>query len=184
MVHLVRRQYEAAIRLLTRAQPVLLLIVRLYWGYQFFLAGRGKLLNIERTAGFFESLNIPLPLANAYLAGATECFGGLLLLLGCASRVTTIPLIFTMLVAYATAHAQELRSLFSHPDAFVTAPPFLFLLAATLVLVFGPGRFSIDGLIEQYVLRRPEPTTDAGVAAARQVVTAPIAGASRCRSPN
>lgn len=135
------------VRGLDRMQPVLLFALRLYWGYQFFITGRGKLLNIERTAAFFESIDIPLPLVNAYAAGITECLGGLLLLIGLGSRLAVIPLVVTMLVAYATAHRQELMSLFSNPDAFVTAPPFLFLLVSLIVFVFGPGRLSLDALV-------------------------------------
>jgi putative oxidoreductase len=154
MLQHIRRLYEKEIQLLTHVQPVLLFTIRLYWGYQFFLAGRGKLMNIERTTGFFESLHIPLPLLNAYMAGVTECFGGLLLLLGLASRVTTIPLIVTMCVAYATAHTAKLGGLFNNTDAFVMAPPFLFLLASIMILVFGPGWISVDGLIQHFVLRK------------------------------
>lgn len=128
-----------------RTQPFLLLGIRLFWGYQFFLAGRGKLLNIDRTASFFQSLEIPLPMLNAYAAGMTECFGGLLLLIGLGTRLVSIPLIFTMLVAYATAHRTELLGIVSNPDAFVSAPPFLFLYAATIAIVFGPGWISVDG---------------------------------------
>lgn len=160
------RLYRLLSQNLDRLQPVLLLALRLYWGYQFFLTGRGKLLNIERTAGFFESIEIPFPLANAYAAGITECLGGLLLLVGLGSRIAAIPLTFTMLIAYATAHRTELMSLFSNPDAFVTAPPFLFLFASLIVLVFGPGRLSLDQLVVPRLLDRnsasakqPGPTT-------------------------
>lgn len=142
-----RSLHRTEVAIAARLQHVFLLIVRLYWGWQFFIAGRGKLLNIERTAEFFDGLGIPLPTLNACMAGSVECFGGLLLLLGLASRITTIPLIGTMCVAYATAHVDQLRSLFSNPDAFVTAAPFLFLLAALTVLLFGPGVFSLDYLI-------------------------------------
>ncbi|HVC94567.1 MAG TPA: hypothetical protein VND64_12790 [Pirellulales bacterium] len=38
---------------------------------------------------------------------------GLLLLLGAASRVVTIPLIITMFVAYSTQHIDELRTLWT-----------------------------------------------------------------------
>ncbi len=148
-----RSLHRTEVAIAARLQHVFLLMVRLYWGWQFFIAGRGKLLNIERTAGFFDSLDIPLPTLNAYMAGSVECFGGLLLLLGLASRITTIPLIGTMCVAYVTAHAAELRSLFSNPDAFVTAAPFLFLLAALIVLLFGPGVFSLDYLIGRRLLQ-------------------------------
>lgn len=157
------RNYDRLQRGLDRLQPVLLLAVRLYWGWQFFLAGRGKLLNIERTAGFFESIDIPLPLANAYAAGITECFGGLLLLVGLASRIASLPLLFTMSIAYVTAHREQLLSAFSNSDAFVTAPPFLFLLASLVVLVFGPGPLSLDRLIAQFRVRRSVTANDAPV---------------------
>lgn len=159
-----RRFYVAEISILNRVQPLLLLAVRLYWGYQFFQTGRGKLMNIDRTAGFFESLHIPMPLMNAYMAGMTECIGGLLMLLGVASRITSIPLAVTMLVAYATAHTTEFRGLLSNPDAFVSAPPFLFLLASLLVLVFGPGNMSLDGLFRKFVLGESSSVCHAPVA--------------------
>jgi putative oxidoreductase len=155
MLTQIQKLYALEVRMITYLQPWLLLVIRVYWGYQFFLTGRGKLLNIERTAAYFDSLHLPMPLANAYAAGATECLGGLCLLLGLASRVTTLPLIVTMLVAYATAHAEELAGVFRNPDAFVSAPPFLFLLASTLVLVFGPGALSADGVLGSIGSERP-----------------------------
>ena len=77
----------------------------------------------------------------------TECFGGLFLLLGLFSRLVTVPMIFTMVIAYATAESAALKSIWSDPDKFVSAAPFLFLLACVIVLVFGPGIFSADWLI-------------------------------------
>jgi putative oxidoreductase len=89
------------------------------------------------------------------MAGATECLGGLLLLAGVASRITTIPLIGTMLVAYATAHRESVMHLFSNPDEFVTQAPFLFLFASLIVLIFGPGPLSLDGLAVRLKLFEP-----------------------------
>ena len=109
-------------------QAPLLFALRVYFFWQLFLAGKGKLLNIERTAEFFDSLNIPMPLLNAYLAGATECFGGLLLVVGLARALVAIPVAFTMIVAYVTADYEALTSIFSDPDKFVAAAPFPFLL--------------------------------------------------------
>lgn len=125
-------------------QSPLLLVIRLYWGLSFAQTGWGKLMNLDRTAGFFESINIPLPKLNAIAAGSTEFLGGLLLALGLFARPAAVPLLFTMIVAYATAHREELAALFSEPDKFVTAAPFLFLLASLVVLVFGPGKLSLD----------------------------------------
>lgn len=144
------RYYLAWRGSLVRLQPVLLLAIRLYWGWQFFLTGRGKLMHIERTAEFFDALGIPLPLVNAYAAGTVECVGGLLLLVGAASRLVAVALAGTMLVAYVTAHGDQLGGLFTDPDAFVSAPPFLFLLASLIVLLFGPGLISADGLIARW----------------------------------
>ena len=128
-------------------QSPLLLVIRLYWGWQFAQTGWGKLTHLERTAGYFESLDIPLPKVNAIMAGSTECLGGVLLALGLFARPASVPLIFTMLVAYWTADREALMSITSDPDKFVTATPFLFLFASLLVLAFGPGKLSLDALL-------------------------------------
>jgi putative oxidoreductase len=78
--------------------------------------------------------------------GSTECLGGLLLLLGLYSRFASVALIGVMCVAYATAESEALHAIFSDPDKFVSADPFLFLYASVLVFAFGPGKFSIDAL--------------------------------------
>ena len=128
-------------------QSPLLLVIRLYWGWQFAQTGWGKLTHLERTAGYFESLDIPLPKVNAIMAGSTECLGGVLLALGLFARPASVPLIFTMLVAYWTADREAVVSITSDPDKFVTATPFLFLFASLLVLAFGPGKLSLDALL-------------------------------------
>ena len=125
----------------------LLLVIRLFWGWQFFLTGRGKLGDLPKVTEFFASLSIPFPMANAILAGTTECIGGLFLMLGLASRLTALPLIFTMIIAYLTADSEAAKAIFSDPDTFTSAAPFLFGFAAILVLAFGPGKFSLDHLL-------------------------------------
>ena len=136
-------------------QSPLLLAIRLYWGWQFFQTGKGKLMNLDRITEFFQSLHIPMPKLNACLAGGTECFGGLLLLLGLGSRLVSLPLIFTMIIAYVTADLDKVKAIFSDPDKFVTAAPFLFMFAAVIVLAFGPGKFSLDWLIGKKISSKP-----------------------------
>jgi putative oxidoreductase len=128
-------------------QSPLVLVLRLYWGYQFFQAGRGKLAHIERIAELFANLHIPQPLLSAYLAGITECAGGLLLMVGLAARLVSVPLAVTMIVAYGTAHVDAVRNIFQDPENFISQDPFLFLLTAVVVLAFGPGALSLDGLL-------------------------------------
>jgi putative oxidoreductase len=139
--------YKIWIKAISCLQSPLLLIIRLYWGWQFFQTGKAKLMDIPTFTERFAGWNIPMPHLNVILAGSTECFGGLLLLLGLGSRVITIPLIFTMCIAFATAESEALHAIFSQPDKFVSAAPFEFLLAAVIVLVFGPGKFSLDYVI-------------------------------------
>jgi len=127
-------------------QSPVLLVIRLYWGWSFAQTGWGKLNHLEKTAGFFESLHIPQPKLNAIAAGSVECFGGVLLALGLFARPVSIPLIFTMIIAYVTADNEALHAITSDPDKFVSAAPFLFLLAAVIVLAFGPGKLSLDAL--------------------------------------
>ena len=124
-------------------------MIRLYWGWQFFLTGKGKLADLDKPTQFFQSLGIPFPHQQAMLAGATECFGGLLLLLGLASRLISIPLATVMVVAYLTADIDVVKNIFNDPDKFVAADEFLFFYAVILVLLFGPGKFSIDWLIKR-----------------------------------
>lgn len=139
----------------------LLLGIRLYWGWQFFQTGKGKLGNLEGTTEFFAELGLPFAKLNAIMAGSTECFGGLLLLVGLFSGAVTVPLMFTMIVAYLTAHLDVVKTIWSDSDSFVTAPPFLFLLASVIVFTFGPGRFSVDEW-----LRRRKKSRMAGITAA------------------
>ncbi len=125
----------------------LLLIIRLYWGWQFFVDGKGKLQNLDRVAAYFASLNIPMPRLNAIVAASIQCVCGLLLLAGLFTRFACLALIGIMGVAYATAEKEALHAIFSDPDKFVTATPFLFLFASVIVFAFGPGKIALDSLI-------------------------------------
>src|ERR1700746_3405255 len=86
-----------------RLQSPLLLAVRLYWGWQFFQTGWGKLQDIPKVVDFFTSLGLPFPNVTAYLVGESECVGGILLFLGLGSRFISLPLLADMVGAYLTA---------------------------------------------------------------------------------
>ncbi len=135
--------------------PVLL-IIRLYWGWEFFLTGKGKLSDLSKPAEYFASLGIPFPHVQAALAASVECFGGLLLLVGLASRLVSIPLMILLTVAYCTADLEALRAIFSEPDKFTGAAEFLFLFAVVIVFVCGPGAFSLDALLARYFRRKDD----------------------------
>ncbi len=120
-------------------------MIRITMGWGFFLTGKGKLLHLEKTTNFFASLNLPAPKFQAMLAGSTEMCGGLLLLAGLGTRLISIPLAFTMVVAYLTAHREDA---FKSLSDFTDQAPFPFLMAALVTLAFGAGKISLDHLLK------------------------------------
>ena len=139
--------YAAFCKIAEKLCSPLLLAVRLYWGWQFVQTGWGKLHNQARITDFFTSLNIPFPALNAHFVSGLEFFGGILLILGLASRSIAFLLTGSMFVAYWTADREALFSIFSNPGKFYGADPYTFLFAAVMILAFGPGLFSLDALI-------------------------------------
>src|SRR5277367_2651424 len=137
-------------------QSPFLLAIRLYWGWQFFQTGWGKLHNIPHVTEFFQSLHIPMPEANAWVVAIMECFGGLLLMAGLGSRLVAFALAFDMVIAYITADSEALKSIFFDSDKFVQAAPFPFLLMTLTVLAFGAGVFSLDWLIGKKFSKKAE----------------------------
>jgi uncharacterized membrane protein YphA (DoxX/SURF4 family) len=75
--------------------------------------------------------------------------GFTVLALGLFSRFASPALLVVMSFAYVTADREALFSIFRDTDKFTGADPFLFLSAALLVFVFGPGKFSLDALVRK-----------------------------------
>jgi putative oxidoreductase len=144
---LAERLYRLLVRLTSALQFPFLLAVRLYWGWQFIETGWGHLTHLDRVSGYFGELGIPLHMPMSLAISLLEFFGGMLLALGLASRLTALLLTCTMLVAFFAADRAALFSIFSDPDKFYAAAPFPFLGASLLVLIFGPGRYSADSVI-------------------------------------
>jgi putative oxidoreductase len=128
-------------------QSPFLLAVRLYWGFQMMQTGWGKLHNLAKVTGFFTSLGVPLPALTAPFIVGLEFLGGILIMLGLGSRLVALLLTCDMLVAFVLGDRVALFSIFSDPDKFYAAAPYTFLVAFLIVLIFGPGRASLDALI-------------------------------------
>jgi putative oxidoreductase len=118
-----------------------------YWGWQLVQTGWGKLGDINKVINFFTSLGIPAPALNAWFVSGLELVGGVLLILGLGSRLIALPLAIDMIVAYITADREALASILSAPDKFYAAAPYTFLMASLIVLIFGPGKLSVDALL-------------------------------------
>jgi len=133
-----------------------LLIVRLYWGVQMAQIGWGKLHSLERVTNFFTTLGIPAPGVNAVFIATLEFAGGILFASGLGSRLIALLFLGDMLVAYYAADREALLSFFSNPDKFAAATPFVFVVASLIVLIFGPGKYSLDAILAK---RFPVTTT-------------------------
>jgi putative oxidoreductase len=142
----IQKLYELLIRVAGGLQSPFLLFVRLYWGWQLHIAGRGKLHGIGKVVSFFTDLGIPAPAFNAYFVSWLEFIGGFLLIIGLASRPVALMIAIDMVVAYLTADREALMSIFSDPDKFAAAAPFTILLSSLIILIFGPGKASFDAL--------------------------------------
>lgn len=145
--------YNLLIAAASSLQSPFLLVVRLYWGFQMMQTGWGKLHNLAKVTDFFTSLGIPLPALNAPFIVGLEFLGGILIMLGLGSRLVALLLSCDMLVAFITADREALFSVFSDPDKFYAAAPYTFLLAFLIVLIFGPGRLSLDALLARRMSR-------------------------------
>jgi putative oxidoreductase len=142
-----RSPYAWAVRTCSALQSPFLLFVRLYWGWQLIQSGWGKLHNLQKVTEFFTGLNLPMPAQMAFFISCVEFFGGILLVLGLLSRLNALVLTVNMMMAYVTADREALLSFFSDPDKFSAAAPYVFLIASLIILIFGPGPFSLDTLL-------------------------------------
>lgn len=100
--------HDALLRLFRPLDGVPALLLRLILAPVMLQAGYNKLANFEDTATWFGNadwgLGLPFPELMTALAGGTELVGGALLLVGLATRLVSIPLMFTMLVAIFMVH--------------------------------------------------------------------------------
>jgi putative oxidoreductase len=141
--------YARCCNLACYLQSPILLAIRLYWGWQLVQSGWGKLHHLDKVTSFFESLNLPAPGLTAHFVSGVEFFGGILLILGLATRFAGLVLTVNMLVAYWTADRDALSSIISDPGKFYNADPYTFLFAALIALIFGAGLFSLDALLSK-----------------------------------
>jgi putative oxidoreductase len=160
LIRKVEVAYAYFLTAINSLQSPFLLAIRVYWGWLFLQSGIGKFGHIEKVVAFFTDLGIPAPTLNAYFNASLETIGGILLILGLASRLISVPLLINMIVAYITADREALTSFFSESGKFFGADPVPFLLVSLLILIFGPGKLSFDTLILAYRKKHP------GIAAA------------------
>jgi putative oxidoreductase len=126
-----------------------LAVLRIFVGIIFAAHGSQKLFGLfggyglAGTAQWMESIGLAPGQLMALLAGGTEFFGGLALIIGLLTRPAALGLTFTLLVAIFSVHISN--GLFMANNGYEFA---LALLGGTVaVLLEGAGKLSVDRLI-------------------------------------
>lgn len=128
--------------LLNKLQDIGLLFARVLVAYGFLDPALNKWNDIDSVALWFESLGIPFPVLNTYMAATTELLGVVLLTLGLFTRYISLPLIIVMIVAIVTVH---LPNGFSAGDNGFEIPLY-YMVFLLLFASHGAGKFSLDNL--------------------------------------
>lgn len=103
--------YQQIVARLQVADGIPLLFLRLYLAPVMIQAGWNKASSFDSIVDWFGNddygLGLPMPFVMAFLATAAELVGGVLLLLGALTRLVSIPLMVTMIVAMVSVHAKN-----------------------------------------------------------------------------
>lgn len=144
------RNLRTRLRALDKASFLGPTLARLTVGIVFTATGWGKLHSLPEVTAFFADLGIPFPAFNARLTACTEFFGGLLVLSGLATRLVSLPLAFTMVVAILTAKRASIDGVAS----LVGFEEWSYLVLFLWIALAGAGPLSVDGLIAGLRKRR------------------------------
>jgi putative oxidoreductase len=143
------RLYNSLVRAVSSLQSPFLLVVRVYWGWQISQNGWAKLHNLPHVTQFFASLGLPAPGFTAAFVSGFEFTAGILLAVGLLSRIAALGLVIDMTVAYLAGDRDSFLAFFSNPGKFYGADPFIFLFVGLIVLILGPGKLSLDTLLQR-----------------------------------
>jgi uncharacterized membrane protein YphA (DoxX/SURF4 family) len=160
--------------------PAATLLLRLMAGGVFLSEGILKFVYSNQGVGRFTKLGFPLPHLTATFVGALEIVGGILLIAGLATRFAAIPFIIEMIVAILSTKIS--LYLGTSPLPLPPAPPtvgiwavlhetrsdWAQLLTVGFLMLAGPGRWSLDALLER---RKHEPERQTTGAAERATLS-------------
>lgn len=121
------------------------LLARVVVGYVFMLTGWAKLNNLPHMIELFTQWGIPWPEVMTPVASGIECFGGLALILGLATRIAGGALGVVMVVAILSAKLADVDSvetLFGFEEA-------AYFVAFFWLAIQGPGALSLDAWIRK-----------------------------------
>lgn len=141
MIRDMEKLTQGIVKLLSSFKDFSLLLVRLTLAHGFYEPALKKLNNFDSIVGWFaNSLHLPFPWLNAFMATATEALIVIFMVLGLKSRFIAIPGMVVMLVATFTVH---------WANGFAASDngweiPFYYFTMLSIIATMGPGKISLD----------------------------------------
>jgi len=150
--------------------PASTLLLRLMAGGVFLWEGVMKFVFVSQGVGRFTKLGMPFPHFTADFVGYLEIVGGLLLLSGLMTRLIAIPFIIEMIVAILSTKISMFLG--TSPLPLPPSPPqvgmwavlhevrseYAQLLTSAFLLINGPGKWSLDALLQRNRSAKPVPS--------------------------
>jgi putative oxidoreductase len=131
-----------------RWQDFLLLLARVLFAYTFVMSGWEKLMNIS---GFVATMpRRGLPNFLGYVAPFVEFIGGVLMVVGLATRYTSMVMLLFIVIAafsshrYWAAEPAQVANQTAHFGKAVTM-----MGAAVLLFITGAGRYALDAMLQR-----------------------------------
>jgi putative oxidoreductase len=135
--------YGTVIQLLARIKWAPVLLARITLAQVFIESGWGKLHHLEKVIAYFTQLGIPAPGLQAPFVATVELVGGLAVLLGAGTRIASVFLTSTMVVALLTAKLPDIHS-FSDMTGMIE---YLYITLFAFLIFEGAGPASVDSWI-------------------------------------
>src|SRR4030095_6343440 len=150
--------------------PASTLLLRLMACGVFLWEGIWKFVYVNQGVGRFTKLGMPFPHLTADFVGCLEIVGGFLLLSGLMTRLIAIPFIIEMIVAILSTKIS--LYLGTSPLRWPPSPPqvgmwavlhevrseYAQLLTSAFLLINGPGKWSLDALLQRNRSAKPVPS--------------------------
>ena len=128
-------------RILDRAQPFALLVLRIALGVILIVHGKEKIFGGMAAHKHFVTM-IGMPAWTGYLSAGTEFFGGILLILGLLTRLVGVAVMIEMLVAIFRVH---LKNGLTGPGGYEY--PLIVGVVGFALIFLGGGPISVDWLL-------------------------------------
>jgi uncharacterized membrane protein YphA (DoxX/SURF4 family) len=147
--------------------PRSILYLRLMAGGVFFWEGLLKFVYANQGVGRFTKLGFPYPEPTAIVVACFEIAGGLLMMSGLLTRLIALPFVIEMVVAILSTKIS--LYLGTYPLPLPPAPPkvgfwavlheiradYAQILTSTFLLINGPGKWSLDALLQRRARSAP-----------------------------